>query len=240
MAISRFTAHEAATAGLRSSRIVISPPGAAEPALPGQAVPILEALGLVRDGTTVPFFLTISRLDEPHKGHDVFLRALPALRERYPDLEYVIAGEGALVRELSLLADRLGVGQAVRMFGSIDEATKGALLAYCRAFVMVSRESRRPALFEGFGIVYLEAALAGRPSLAGASGGVADAIVSEETGLLVDPLSVPAITAAAMRLLDDPELADSLGERARVRAQRDFTWAVAVGRMERCLESMLS
>lgn len=240
MAISHFTASEAATAGFRSSSIVISPPGAAEPDSQGRAVQILESLGLVRDGTTVPFFLTISRLDESHKGHDVFLRALPALRERHPDLEYVIAGEGALARELSLLADRLGVGQAVRMFGSIDEATKSALLAYCRAFVMVSRESRRPALFEGFGIVYLEAALAGRPSLAGASGGVADAIVPEETGLLVDPLSVPAITAAAMRLLDDPALADSLGERARVRAQRDFTWPAAVGRMECCLESMLS
>ena len=125
------------------------------------------------------------------------------------------------------------------MIGAVDDATKDALLASCRAFVMVSRESRRPALFEGFGIVYLEAALAGRPALAGASGGVPDAVVDEETGLLVDPLSVPAVTAAALRLLDDPELADSLGERARRRAERDFTWEVAVGRMERCLESVL-
>ena len=239
MAISRFTAREAARAGVRPNRIVVTPCGATEPGAPERALQTVEALGLVRDGRAVPFFLTVSRLDEPHKGHDVFLRALPALRERHPDLEYVIAGQGALESELSLLADRLGVGQAVRMLGSIDEATKGALLSACRAFVMVSRESRVPALFEGFGIAYLEAALAGRPSLAGASGGVADAVVHEETGLLIDPLSVSAITAAAMRLLDDPQLADSLGERARVRAQRDFTWDAAIGRMERCLESML-
>jgi phosphatidylinositol alpha-1,6-mannosyltransferase len=105
---------------------------------------------------------------------------------------------------------------------------------------MVSRESRRPALFEGFGIGYLEAALAGRPSLAGASGGVSDAVVHAETGLLVDPLSVEAVTAAALRLLEDPRLADSLGAAARARAERDFTWEVAIGRMERCLESVLA
>ncbi len=239
MAVSRFTALEAGRAGFRPGRIVVTPNGAARPAAPGRAGEIVEALGLVSDGAVVPFFLTVSRLDEPHKGHDVFLRALPALRERHPDLLYVIAGHGPLAADLARLADELGVGPAVRMLGAVDEATKGALLTRCRAFVMVSRQSRRPALFEGFGIGYLEAALAGRPALAGASGGVPDAVVDEETGLLVDPLSVPAVTAAALRLLEHPKLADSLGERARRRAERDFTWEVAVGRMERCLESVL-
>ena len=151
----------------------------------------------------------------------------------------MIAGQGPLAPELSRLADRLGVGSAVRMVGAVDEPTKAALLAACRAFVMVSREQRRPALFEGFGIGYIEAALAGRPALGGASGGVPDAVVDGETGLLVDPLSVPAVTAAALRLLDEPGLADALGARAQVRARRDFTWEVAITRMERCLASVL-
>ena len=239
MAVSRFTAAEAARAGLRAEGIVVTNNGAslAEAAAPDWT--ILEKLGLAADGRVVPFFLTVSRLDEPHKGHDVFLAALPALRARHPDLVYVIAGQGPLAPELSLLADRLGVGSAVRMLGAVDEATKSALLASCRAFVMVSREQRRPALFEGFGIGYIEAALAGRPALGGASGGVSDAVVDGQTGLLVDPSSVPAIAAAALRLLDDPQLADRLGAQARIRAERDFTWEVAIGRMERCLESVL-
>jgi phosphatidylinositol alpha-1,6-mannosyltransferase len=239
MAISRFTALEAGRAGIAPKRIVITAVGAGEPRGHERRREILERLGLIRGDAVVPFFLTVSRLDDPHKGHDVFLRCLPALLERHPDLVYVIAGQGLLAGQLSRLAEELGVGPAVRMLGAVDEVTKGALLAACRAFVMVSRESRHPALFEGFGIGYLEAALAGRPALGGASGGVPDAVLHEQTGLLVDPLSVPAVTAAARRLLEEPGLADALGERAELRARRDFTWEVAVERMERCLESVL-
>lgn len=238
MVISHFTAREAVAAGIPQSRIVMTPCGAEfEPST--DAPDQLVRLGLVREGKALPFFLTVSRLDEPHKGHDIFLKALPALLERHPGLLYVIAGDGHLADELRAQADALGVRRAVRMLGAVDESTKACLLPACRAFVMVSRESHKPPLFEGFGIAYLEAALAGRPSLAGASGGVPDAVVHEETGLLVDPLSVPAVTAAAMLLLDDPELADAMGERARVRALRDFTWDTAIGRMETCLEGML-
>jgi phosphatidylinositol alpha-1,6-mannosyltransferase len=104
---------------------------------------------------------------------------------------------------------------------------------------MLSRESRRPALFEGFGIAYIEAAMAGRPSLAGNSGGVADSVLDGETGVLVDPRSLPEIVEGATRLLEDAAYADLLGARARGRALRDYTWTAAVERMERCMESLL-
>jgi glycosyltransferase involved in cell wall biosynthesis len=57
--------------------------------------------------------------------------------------------------------------------------------------------------------------------------------------MLVDPLSVPAVIEGALRLLADPAYADALGERARARALRDYTWPVAIERMERCMESVL-
>jgi len=199
----------------------------------------LRELGLINGRQVDPFFLTVSRLDERHKGHEMFLRALPALLARHPNVRYVIAGEGELAAELSVLASRLGVQHAVRMPGAIDEGTKAALMGRCRAFVMLSRESRRPALFEGFGIVFIEAAMAARPSLAGNSGGVPDAVSDGETGLLVDPLSLPDVIRAALRLLEDPRYADALGARARDRALRDYTWSAAVERMERCMEGML-
>jgi phosphatidyl-myo-inositol dimannoside synthase len=239
MAVSRFTAKEAAKAGIPGERIVVTPLGATPPTAPERADAVLRELGLMRGRETVPFFLTVSRLTEPHKGHDAFLRALPALLARFPDVRYVIAGEGHLAAELSALASRLGVERAVLMTGAVDEATKAALMAGCRAFVMLSRESRRPALFEGFGIAYIEAAMAGRPSLAGDSGGVADSVLNGETGVVVDPLSLPEIVEGAARLLEDAAYADALGEHARARALRDYTWAAAVDRMERCMESLL-
>jgi phosphatidyl-myo-inositol dimannoside synthase len=239
MAISRFTASEAAKAGIPRDRIVVTPLGATPPAIPNGADAVLRGLGLISGKQVVPFFLTVSRLTERQKGHETFLHALPALLARCPDVRYVIAGEGQLAGELSALAARLRVRHAVCMPGAVDERTKAALMASCRAFVMLSRESRRPAFYEGFGIVFIEAALAGRPSLAGDSGGVPDSVIDGQTGVLVDPLSLPAVIKGALRLLEDPAYADALGERARARALRNYTWSAAIERMERCMESML-
>jgi len=239
MAISHFTATEAAKAGIPADRLVITPLGASPPPAAVGSDEVLDRLGLRHEGRTVPFFLTVSRLAEPNKGHDVFLRALPTVLRRHPDVRYVIAGGGRIAEDLSRLAHELGIEHAVRMPGDVDDVSKAALMAQCRAFVMPSRESRRPPLFEGFGIVYIEAAMAGRPSLAGASGGVADAVVHGQTGLLVDPTSVAAVADGALRLLDDPAFADALGERGRQRALRDHTWSAAIDRMERCMESLL-
>jgi len=241
MAISRFTAAEAASAGIPRNRIVITPLGAVPPP-PVEASAtnaVLGALGLISAGRVSPFFVTVSRLTEPHKGHDVFLRALPIVLRRHPDARYVIAGEGPMSHELRALSRDLGVEHAVLFVGGIDEPTREVLMASCRAFVMPSRESRRPPLFEGFGLVFIEAAMAGRPSLAGASGGIPDAVVDGETGVLVDPRSVAEVAEGALRLLDEPAYADALGARARERALSGYTWDIAIARMERCMEAML-
>jgi phosphatidyl-myo-inositol dimannoside synthase len=235
MAISRFTAAEAEKIGIASDKIVVTPLGATLPPNLGADDEVLERLGLLRDSSTCPFFLTVSRLAEPHKGQDVFLRALPEILAQHPAVRYVIAGEGPLAPDLLQLATDLGVRHAVCMPGAITQAEKGALMRGCRAYVMLSRESRKPALFEGFGIAYLEAARAGRPSLAGDSGGVRDAVVHGRTGLVLNPLSAEAAADAAIRVLDDPSYADALGEAARERAESEFTWDAAVERMERVL-----
>ncbi len=238
VAISAFTAAEAAAAGIPPERVLVTPLGADLPAAGAADRALLERLGLVSGERVLPYLLTVARLWEGHKGQDMVIRALPALLRQHPDVRYVIAGEGPLAAELSGLAERLGVAHAVHLPGAVDEGAKGALLRSCRALVMVSREIRRPPLFEGFGIVYLEAALAGRPSVAGRSGGAPDAVIHGETGLLVDPLSLSEVTDATSRLLGDPGYADELGRRACERANADFTWDHAVARIERALESV--
>lgn len=241
MAVSRFTADEVAKCGVAPDRIAVTPNGAAVPIPPAAGAEILRHLGLLDPSTAAvaPFFLTLSRLVETHKGQDVFVRAMPALLRSRPDLRYVIAGQGPLKHSLQQLAQQVGVADAVIMPDLVDDSTKSALLHACHAYVMLSRESRRPALFEGFGIAFLEAAMAGRPSLAGDSGGIPDAVVHEETGLLVDPVSLAQVTHGAARLLDDPSYARALGDRARARAMSGYTWPAAVARVERHLEEAL-
>lgn len=238
LAVSQFTAEQAAKVGIAAARISVTPPGAD---LQDAKVSneILQGLGLRTGGGVAPFLLSVSRLSEPHKGHDLVIRAMPAILRRQPDARYVIVGEGCLSDDLKALARKEGVGHAVRFGGQLSEGDKAALLHACRAFVMVSREQRRPALFEGFGIVYIEAALAGRPAIAGASGGCRDAVLDGETGVLVDPTSVTDVACAALRLLQDPEYADRLGVQAQRRAQADFTWDKAIARMNLHMESAL-
>jgi phosphatidylinositol alpha-1,6-mannosyltransferase len=81
--------------------------------------------------------------------------------------------------------------------------------------------------WEGFGIVFLEAALSRRPSIAGRSGGAGDAVVDEVTGLLVDPESPHELTHALRRLLQDDQLRDRLGRAGQEMARTRFTSGAA-------------
>jgi phosphatidylinositol alpha-1,6-mannosyltransferase len=85
--------------------------------------------------------------------------------------------------------------------------------------------------WEGFGIVFLEAALSGRPSVAGRTGGAGDAVVDGVTGLLVDPESPDELTNALRRLLADRTLREQLGGAGLERARTQFTSGAAAARL---------
>jgi glycosyltransferase involved in cell wall biosynthesis len=91
---------------------------------------------------------------------------------------------------------------------------------YYERAAVVACPSRR----EGYGVVAREAMAYGRPVVATGVGGLPDAVVDGETGLLVPPGDVVALRAALGRLLDDSELRARLGAAARVRAYRRFSW----------------
>jgi phosphatidylinositol alpha-1,6-mannosyltransferase len=231
--ISHFTAGEVERCGIAAEGIRLVWPGADHPAAASSPRAALQARGLWdgQAGAAVPYLLSIGRLVEPHKGIDQLLRALPALLGAMPDVRLVVVGDGPLRDRYERIADSGGVGHAVVWAGRVDEADKGALLSGARALVLLSRASPAAAQFEGFGIALVEAALAGRPSIAGDSGGIPDAVVDGETGLLVDPSDPAAFTRAARSLLEDAALAARLGQAARRRAEREFTWPRVMERM---------
>lgn len=82
--------------------------------------------------------------------------------------------------------------------------------------------------FEGFGIVYLEANLYGKPVIAGCSGGVSDAVINNKTGLLVNPENISEIAKAIKELIGNPEKRINLGKFGRERAINDFSWATQI------------
>jgi glycosyltransferase involved in cell wall biosynthesis len=163
------------------------------------------------------FLLTICHL-RARKGVDFSLRAFAAIAEEFPDVRYVVAGVGPEYDALRAMA-----GERVIFAGRVDDATRNALLAECEAFVMANR--RLASDVEGFGIVFLEAALHGKATIGGRNGGVPDAVVDGVTGLLADTDDGPEDVARAMReLLGNPAAAARMGACGRTRALSDFSW----------------
>ena len=77
---------------------------------------------------------------------------------------------------------------------------------------------------EGLGIVFLEAAACGKAAVAGRSGGAPEAIVDQETGLLVEGGEPKAVALAIARLLANPAIAARMGKAGRARVEAGFTW----------------
>jgi phosphatidylinositol alpha-1,6-mannosyltransferase len=165
--------------------------------------------------------LSVGRLQR-RKGHDVAIRAMNILRSELPHLKYVIAGDGEELGRLKSLVAEYGLEEVVSFAGIIDADTMPLLYAACDIFLLPNREDNRD--IEGFGIVFLEAAAAGKPTIGGNSGGVPEAIVHEVTGLLVDGASVEAVADAVRRLARSADARARMGEAGRRRAQAEFSW----------------
>jgi phosphatidylinositol alpha-1,6-mannosyltransferase len=129
-------------------------------------------------------------------------------------------GEGR--REIEALAAELGVADRLRLLGGVPDADLPAL--YNLADVYVGASRRTALSVEGFGIAIAEAASAGRPVVAGRSGGIPEAVKNGETGLLVDPESPEEVAESVRRLLRDRPLATRLGEAGRREIERYYNW----------------
>ena len=165
--------------------------------------------------------LSVGRLVE-RKGQDTVLRALVDVIQSVPDVLYAIGGSGPYRDRLQEMVDELGLHDHVEFLGFVDEDELADRYGGADVFAMVSREIAEVGEVEGFGIVYLEANACGIPVVGGRSGGVEDAVVDGESGLLVDSEN-PAETAAALRsLLCDEALRVRLGEGGRRRVFAEF------------------
>jgi phosphatidyl-myo-inositol dimannoside synthase len=203
--------------------VVEIPPGVDldrfRPLSPSERTTVRSDLGLPPDG---PLVVSVSRL-VPRKGMDVLIDAAVRLRGDIPNLTVAIAGRG---RDSERLAGRIAEYSApVRLLGGVSDDDLPRLVAAADVFVMLCRNRWLGLEQEGFGIVFLEAAAAGVPQVAGASGGAAEAVQDGETGILVRrPADVGAAAGAIGRLLADPGLRSKMGAASRRRAEASFDY----------------
>ncbi|MBD3368055.1 MAG: glycosyltransferase [Candidatus Eisenbacteria bacterium] len=149
----------------------------------------------------------------PGKGHDTLLDAAPAVLEAVPSLRLLLVGNGPLEEETRARADALGLGERVLFTGFRDDVPD--LLAASDLFVL-------PSHGESFPLTVLEAMAAGLPVIASDVGGICEAVDHGRSGLLVPAAEPEALADALRRLGGDAGLRREMGERGRVRVERDF------------------
>ena len=173
--------------------------------------------------------VSVSRL-VPRKGMDVLIRAAALLAPSRPDLTVAIGGGGRDHDRLERLIE--ATGAPVRLLGRVAHEDLPGLYGCADVFAMPCRNRWGGLEQEGFGIVFVEAAAAGVPQVAGDSGGSAEAVVDGETGLVVgQPDDPSAVANAIARLLDDPPERARMAVAGRQRAVSSFSYDVLAGRL---------
>jgi len=177
--------------------------------------------------------LTVARLNssEPGKGIDAVINVLPEVMKTVPDVFYVVVGAGDLQPRLEELAREHSVQDRVIFTGAVQFDRLKGYYARTDVFAMPSRQ-------EGFGLVFAEAGLVGKPTIAGDEGGAPEVVQDGVTGFSIDPDDLEALTDRLIHLLQDKALRTKMGAAGRQRVEDNFTFAPFAERVTRILDTM--
>lgn len=178
--------------------------------------------------------LTVGRLVE-RKGHDVVIRSLPKILQKFSDTLFVIVGEGEYRQNLEQLVKDLQLEDHVLFTGNLSRIELSTMYELCDIFVMPARQLYDYDV-EGFGTVYLEANYFGKPVIGGKSGGVSEAVLDGKTGLLIDPQNSNDFVMAVFTLLENPDFAHRLGYQGMDRVHSQFHWNRQAEKIKSVLE----
>ncbi|MCX5770900.1 MAG: glycosyltransferase family 4 protein [Candidatus Hydrogenedentes bacterium] len=220
IAISSYSRDRLVEFGVPANRVRVIHPGA-NPAPP----PDPEAVRAIKHKfvlDTDHVILAVGRMIR-RKNHVALVKAMPRVLERFPDAVLIVVGQGPTMMDTVHAAWHAGVREHVIFPGRLSDEETAMLYDACEVFALPTGQDGRGQV-EGFGLVFAEAHAHGKPVVAGRSGGVADAVIDGETGLLVDPSQPHEIADAILRLMADPEFARRLGENGRRRVKKELNW----------------
>ncbi|MFQ5795733.1 MAG: glycosyltransferase [Candidatus Bipolaricaulia bacterium] len=188
--------------------------------------PIRKEFGIEPETSLVG---TIARLTE-QKGLLHLIRAFANVLKQAPASWLLIVGRGELETEMKRLTRELEIEEHVIFAGFRTDIP--AILAEFDLFVL-------PSLWEGFGLVLLEAMAANLPIVATAVTAIPEVVTDGETGILVPPGDVPALSDAMLKLIQDRDLARAMGRAGRRRLEDRFSVTTMVDRIERIYQRSL-
>ncbi len=165
--------------------------------------------------------LTVARLAEG-KGYPHLIRVMPEILKSIPNLVWIIIGNGPKKKNIMDLIQNHSLQNVVRFLGTVAYADLPFYYHLANAFVLLTHPDEVSE--EGWGTVFLEAAASDLPVVAGRVGGVEEAVLNLETGLVVDVHQDKAVVNAIVEILKNPEFAKQMGQVGKARVLSEFTW----------------
>ena len=227
IANSEYTKNLAIDCGVHKEKIVVINPGVdSAEELNKKSLDKVESLLKIKS----PRLITVSRFDK-RKNHEKVIMALRNLKQIYPGIIYICVGYGDEEENVRKLVAELGLQPQVMFFKDISNELKNALVAKSDIFVMPSVVHKKSV--EGFGIVYVEAAQYGLPSLGGKDGGAADAIEHEKTGLICDGFELDEVYSSINLMLENNKFHE-YGKGAKENSAK-FKWSSIIKEYKKIL-----
>jgi glycosyltransferase involved in cell wall biosynthesis len=158
---------------------------------------------------------------KPRKGYHISIPAIAEVKKKYPDVKYCIVGGKPPETYLRMIKDN-NLSENVVFFENISDEELINLYYQSDIFLLPSVTENEND-FEGFGLVYLEAGACGKPVIGAFGSGAEDAIIDGETGILVPQNDVKKTVEAILKLLDNPIMAQKMGENGKKRAE-EMNW----------------
>ena len=209
------------TVQAQQSMVKIAPGIDVDHFLPTDASALRKSLGL----TEKKVIVSVGRLVH-RKGQDRLIEAMPEILKTVSNAHLLLVGEGPHRDHLQKLIQKHRLEGSVTLIGRIDYKDLPLYICVGDVFAMPSRSRLMGLEVEGLGIVYLEASACGLPVLAGNSGGAPDAVVQNETGLVVDGTNNKEIADAAIALLTKVDLSKKMGAAGRQWIVENWRWEI--------------
>lgn len=172
--------------------------------------------------------LSVARLAEG-KGFPHLIAVLIEVVKKNPNIVWLIIGDGPKKQELLQEIQKNNLQNIVRYIGQVQHADLKLFYYASDIFCLLTHPDH--GFEEGLGLVFLEAAAAGLPTIAGKSGGVEEAVAHMETGIVVDTYQHPQGVDAILTLAENTEFAKRLGTEGQRRVRANFNWSHQLERL---------
>jgi glycosyltransferase involved in cell wall biosynthesis len=166
------------------------------------------------------------------KGLIDLVMAARHVLNKYPEVSFILTGTGPIERELRRMITKMGMTNNFRFLGFVDRARLIELYQSATVYVF-------PSYYEGVPTSVLEAMACGTPVVATAIDGIPELVVNGKNGFIVPVKNPEAISSAILKLLDDEELRNRIGQAARQTIREHFTWNEVANRTLKCYNRLL-